>query len=183
LLHEGVTDAAKVDPHVRKLVRKERPRVEQLAVVDRFPLVGRAIGLIAFWRQWMRRRAETENVGQQPLVVALPAVRDESGLRPPAVSECRSAIAGPVPVGTLVERVGKAADLGLCGRVTVKIARDRQDTCKQERRIDRRKLTLPNAAAGFDVQKVVEEALVAGGVGFGTLRALKQVAQPSEGEL
>src|SRR5262249_26872279 len=80
LLHEGVTDAAKVDPHVRKLVRKERPRVEQLAVVDRFPLVGRAIGLIAFWRQWMRRRAETENVGQQPLVVALPAVRDESGL-------------------------------------------------------------------------------------------------------
>src|SRR6516162_9406917 len=109
----------------------------------------------------MRQRAQTENVGQQPFVVALPTVWNESVLRPPAVSQCRSAVADPVPVSTLVERVGKAADLGLCGRVTVKIARDRQDACKQERRIDRGKLTLPNAAACFDVQKMVEEALVA----------------------
>src|SRR5262249_39740432 len=37
--HELVADAAKIYPHVGKLVREERARVEQLSIVDGLPLV------------------------------------------------------------------------------------------------------------------------------------------------
>src|SRR5690349_22961197 len=58
--HEGVTDAAKVDPHVGQLVREERARIEQLAIVDRLPLIGGAVGAIA-----LRRRSEERRVGKE----------------------------------------------------------------------------------------------------------------------
>src|SRR5208282_3918934 len=122
-------------------------------------------------------RAQPQDVEQQAFVVALPTVWDESALRPPAVRECGCAIASPVPIGALVERIGEAADLGLVGGVTVKIGGDRQRAREQKGRIDGRQLALPNAPACFDVQKMIEEAVVAGGLGLGTLRALQQVSQ------
>ena len=76
----------------------------------------------------MCRRAETEDIEQQSLIVAFPTIWDKAVLRPPAMSQRRSAVAGPVPVGPLVECVGKAADLGLIGRVAVKIGGDRPDS-------------------------------------------------------
>src|SRR5262249_41479444 len=71
LPHEGVADAAKVYPHVRQLMREERSRVEELAIVDALPLIRRRVGAIAFGRQRVRRCSETENVEQQAFVVAL----------------------------------------------------------------------------------------------------------------
>ena len=177
--HEFVANAAKVDPHVRELMGEERPRVEQFAIVDVLPLVGRTIGAIALGRQRMRRRAESEDIEQQALVVAFPAMWDEPVLRPPAMRQGRSAIAGPVPVGPLVERIGQVSDLGFVRRVAVEIRADRQGAREQERRVDGGKLALPNAATRFDVQEMVEEALVAGRVRLGTLRACEQVSQSS----
>src|SRR5207253_4662172 len=72
LAHEGVLDAAEVDPHVRKLVREERPGVDVLVAVDRFPLVSGGVGGVALLGQWERRRTETEHVQQQPLSVTPP---------------------------------------------------------------------------------------------------------------
>ena len=162
---------------------EQRARVEQLPAVDLLPLIGRAIGAIALGRQRMRRRAEPEDVEQQSLVVSLPAMRNESVLRSPAMGQRRPAIAGPVPVGPTVERVGQAPDLGFDGRVAVEICGNCQGTCEQERRVDGGKLALPHAASGLDVQEVIEEALVAGGIGLGTLRAFEQVAQSLQRDL
>ena len=131
----------------------------------------------------MRRRAQAEHVQEQPLVVALPAVREEAGLRPPAVRERRAAVPGPVPVGPAVERVGQAADLGLVGRVVVEIGGGGEHAREQERRVDRGQLALPDAAAGLDVEEVVEEALVPGGVRLRPLREVVQVAEPPAGDL
>src|SRR4029077_16270975 len=39
LAHEFVANTAKVDPHMRKLIRKERPRVKQFTIVNVLPLV------------------------------------------------------------------------------------------------------------------------------------------------
>ena len=102
--------------------------------------------------------------------------------RQPCVSVA-SAVPGPVPVGPAVERVGQAADLGLVGRVAVEVGGDCQRAGEQKRRVDGGQLALPDAAAGLDVQEVVEEALVTGGVRLGPLRAVEQIAQSFAGDL
>ncbi len=106
--------------------------------------------------------------------MTLPAVWDEPVLRLPAMREGRSAITGPIPIGPMVKRIGQVSDLDLVGGVAVEISADRQRTGEQECRVDGGKLALPNAATGFDVQKMVEEAFVTGGVRLGTLRACEK---------
>src|SRR5215831_19689312 len=97
--------------------------------------------------------------------------------------ERRPAVPGPVPVGPAVDRVGQAADLGLVGRVLVEIRGGGEHPREQERRVDRGELTLPHAAAGLDVEEVVEEALVPGGVRLRPLREVVQVAEFPTGDL
>ena len=94
-----------------------------------------------------------------------------------------AAVAGPLPVGPAVERIGQAADLGLLGRVAVEIGGDGEHAREQERRVDRGQLALPDAAAGFDVEEMVEEALVAGGIRLGPWGQFEQIAQPLAGDL
>src|SRR4029434_3906791 len=60
--HEFVSNTAKIDPHMRELMREQWTRVKQFTIVDFLPLVGRAIGSITFGRQRMRWRTEPENV-------------------------------------------------------------------------------------------------------------------------
>src|SRR5262245_27961304 len=38
--HEGVLDAAEIDPHMGKLVRKQGSRIEELSVIDGLPFIG-----------------------------------------------------------------------------------------------------------------------------------------------
>ena len=125
----------------------------------------------------MRWRAESEDIQQQAFVITLPTVLDEPVLRPPAMRQGRSAITGPIPIGPTVERIGQVSDLDLVWGVAVEIRADRQGTGEQECRVDGGKLALPNAATGFDVEEVVEEAFVTGGVRLGALRACEQVSQ------
>src|SRR4029453_17400341 len=168
---------------MRELMGEERPRVEQFATVDIFPLVGRAIGAIALWRQRMRWRAESEDIQEQAFVITLPAVLNEPALRPPAVREGRSSITGPIPIGPAVKRVSQLSDLDLLAGVAIKISTDRQCAGEQECRVDGGNLALPNAATGFDVQEMVEEAFVTASVRLGTLRACEQVPQAPQGDL
>src|SRR5207245_8051293 len=78
--HEGITDAAEVDPQVRQVVREQRPRVEQFAPVDVFPGVCSTISDVTLPGKRVRWRAEAEYVEQKRLIVPGPAVRDEAAL-------------------------------------------------------------------------------------------------------
>ena len=178
LPHERVAEVAEVDPEMRELVREQRPGVEHLAAVDLLPLVGRAVSGVALGRQREGRRAEAEQVQQQPLVVAGPAVRDEAGLRSPAVGDRRAAVQRPLPVGPAVELVGQAADLGLLLGVRVEVGGAGEHPGEQEGRVDRGELALPDPASALHVQEVVVEALVAGGIGLRAVRAVAEEAQP-----
>src|SRR5678815_3323653 len=108
---------------------------------------------------------------------------DEPALRSPAMCERRSPITRPIPVDPTVQRIGQAPDLGLLGRVAVEVRAHGQDACEQKGRVDRGKLTLPDAATRFDVQEMVEKALVTGGIRLGTLRTVDQVTQTLSGDL
>ena len=89
--------------------------------------------------------------------------------------EGRSAITSPVPIGPTVKRVGQVSDFDFVGGVAIEIGADRQGAGEQECRVDGGQLAVPDAATGLDVEEMVEEALVTGGVGLGTLRACEQV--------
>ena len=63
--------------------------------------------LHSFRRQRMRRRAESQDVEHQRLVVALPAPWQKSALGFPSVGDRRPAVLRPRPVDAAIERVGK----------------------------------------------------------------------------
>src|SRR6185312_1930496 len=60
LAHEGVAYATKIDPGVRELVDEEGPGVEEVDVVDIFPLVGGGPRRIVAEVDGMRRRAKRQ---------------------------------------------------------------------------------------------------------------------------
>ena len=162
---------------------KSGPEYKQLAAVDVLPFVGRGVGSIAVRLQRMGRRTQTEEVEQQALVVATPAVRDESVFRRPAVRQRGLAVAGPVPVGPLIKLVGQLADFRFLGNVAIEKGGDRQGAREQERRIDGGQFTLPGPAAGFDVQKMIEEPFVASRIRLRSLRTFHQISQSPANDL
>ena len=95
----------------------------------------------------------------------------------------RPPITRPIPVGPTVQRIGQGPDLGLDGRVAVEIGADRQGAGEQKRRVDCGKLALPDTTTRFDVQEMIEKALVTRGVRFGTLWAVGQVPESFSGDL
>ena len=125
----------------------------------------------------MSRRAEGKKVKQESLVIPLVAVRQEAGLGLPAVAERRAAIARPVPVRPPVERVGQASDVSLFLRVGVEVGAAGKGTREQERGVERGELAIPDATPGIDVEEVIEEPLVPGGV---RLRSLRKVHEAPE---
>ena len=131
----------------------------------------------------MCRRAEAEEIEQKPLVITLVAVRQEAGLGLPAVSERRTAVTRPVPVGPAVERVGQAADLRLVLGVGVEVGAAGERAREQERRVERGQFAVPDAPAGVDVKEVVEEAFVPSYIRPRPLREVEEVAEPTTGEL
>ena len=125
----------------------------------------------------MSRRTQPQDVQQQRLVVAFPAVLEEAAFGLPAVRDGRAAVLRPLPIGTAIERVGEGADLMLVGRIRVKVHPCRQRARQQKRAVYRRQFALPGAPAGLHVEKMIVEALVAGRVGFGALRAVPEKTQ------
>ena len=178
--HEGILDAAEVDPDVRELVGEERARVEELVIVDAPPPVGGGPGGIALLGERVGRRPEAEHVEQHGLVVAMPAIGEEAALRRPAVRDGGPAALRPAPVDAAVERVGERADLVLVGRLAIEVGGGGQHARQEERRVDGRELAPPGATARLHVEEVVVEPLVAGGVGRRPLRAVAEESQPGE---
>src|SRR6185437_7671403 len=60
LTHQGVLNAAEVDPDVRKLVDEERAGVEKLVAINLLPGVGRGPVPVGVGGQRVRRRAKAE---------------------------------------------------------------------------------------------------------------------------
>jgi hypothetical protein len=159
LPHEGVANAPEIYPEVGELVREQRAGVEDVPPVDIPPSVGRRVCSIALLRQREARRAEAEDVDEQGLVVAPPAVRDEAILGAPAMGERRPTVQGPAPVGSPVELVGQPSYLCLLPAVTVEVGRTGEHARAEEGRVDGRQLTVPHAPTGLHVEEMIVEAL------------------------
>src|SRR6185503_17265980 len=91
--------------------------------------------------------------------------------------ESWSAITGPIPICPTVKSIGQVSDLDFVASIAIEISAGRQRTREQKCRVDGGKLAVPNAATGFDVQEMVEEAFVTGSIRLGTLRACEQIPQ------
>ena len=145
--------------------------------VRRSPLVGVGPRGVAAFGQWERRRAEPQDVQQQRLVVAFPAVLQKAALGLPAVDDGGAAVLRPLPVGPAIEPVGKAPNVALIGRVCVEVAPGRQRAGQEHGAIHRRELATPGAPAAHQIQKMIVEAAIPGRI---RLRALW--ARPKETE-
>src|SRR5262245_33379117 len=99
------------------------------------------------------------------------------------MSESRATVPCPVPVCSLIQSLGQAPNLGFIGRIAVEIARGRQHTGEEERRINRGESAVPDATARLHVQKMIVKTLVSGGVGLRAVRAGMEELQPLEREM
>jgi hypothetical protein len=150
--------------------------------MDLPPLVGRGICSIALFRQREAGRTEAEDVHEQGLVVALPMVRDEAILGAPAMGERRPTVQGPAPVRSTKELVGQTSDLRLLLAVAVEVGRTGEHAREEEGGIDGRQLAVPHAPTGLHVEEVIVEALVAGRIRLGSVRAVAEESESSEGD-
>ena len=90
----------------------------------------------------------------------LASIRPCPGCQPIEIA-ARPSDAEEIPVGALVERVGKPPDLALAGIVAVEILAGEQNAHQQDGGVDARQLDVAEAAPALHVEEVIEEALVA----------------------
>src|SRR5688572_13020685 len=129
----------------------------------------------------MRQRAESEDIEQQCLVVALPAVWQKPAFWLPGLSEGDAAILRPLPINPLIQGLGQPSDFALFRNGAVEIGGARQRTSEQNRRVDRGKLTIPGATARANVEKViVKTAITRGSRWVKPLLALMEESQRRE---
>ena len=148
-----------------------------------FPFVGGNPRRVAFLRQRMRGRAESQDVQHERLVVAFPAVFEKSAFGFPTVRDRSAAVLRPRPVGAAIERVGEGAYFPFLRRVRVKIRSGRQRAGEQNGAIDGRQFALPRTSTGLHVEKMIIETVITGGVGFRTLRTVPEKSQRGENSL
>ncbi len=165
------------------MVNEERAGVEQPVAVDAFPRIRRAPRRVAVGGNRVRRRAECKDVQNQRLVVSTPAVGQETRLRSPSVCERSFAIQCPVPIHSLVERVGDGANLRLAPGVPIEVARSGKGTSEEQGRVDGREFAAPRPSARLHVEEVVVEAPMPGRVRSLALRAVAEEAKDAQGTL
>src|SRR5262245_23394450 len=90
------------------------------------------------------------------------------------------AVQRPLPVDARQELLGDLSHLALGPRVGIEIPGRGQDPREKDRRVDGRELRSPCPSSGLDVDEVIEEPLVSGGVDFGPLRALPEETERLE---
>ena len=188
LAHDGITDAAKVDPRVAVLMSEQRPETDvpsrTLAAPELW--VARRPLLPQVRRSRVRRRAERQDVDEHPFIVADPVGGNEfASFRVPAHGHCLAAVAAEeIPVGAPIERVRKLPDLALARIVAVIILPGKERAHEEDRGIDARQLDVAKALAVLHVEEVVEEALVAARAALaGALRGVPEEAQSSQREI
>src|SRR5262249_36617021 len=148
--------------------------------VEVLPLIGGGPRAIALLRQWVRRRAQPEDVEQDRLAVAFPAVAQEAGAGLPSHREDRAAGGGPRPVDPLVEVTRELADLSFVLARLREVAAARQHARDEDRGVDHRQLAVPGTPSGLQVEKVIVEAAMPGGFGLLALGAVAKESQHRE---
>src|SRR5687768_6865541 len=111
----------------------------------------------------MRQRAESEDIEQQCLVVALPAVWQKPAFWLPGMSQGDAAILRPLPINALIQSLSQPSDFALFRSGAVEIGGACQRASDQNRRVDRGKLTVPGATACANVEKVIVKTAVTRG--------------------
>ena len=157
---------------------EERAEVDVLVAVEVGPGVGAREPIPRRLVAGERGRAEREDVEEHRLIVALVLGSTIPNLWPPRHRGERRVLVEPVPLDALVERVGVGADGRLVGSAPVEILAREEHAAHQQRRVDRGQLYAPEALAGFLVEEMVEEALVAGHAGLA--RALRGLPEKAE---
>src|SRR6185437_2805925 len=178
--HERILNAAKIDPDMRNLMREQRPRIKIIVAITTLPFVSGCPRRVAFLRQRMRGRTQSQDIQHERFVVAFPAVLEKSAFGLPAVRDRSATVLRPGPVGAAIERVGQGTYFFFLGRVSVEIRTRSQDAGEQNGAVHRRQFALPRAPAGLHVQKMIIKAMVAGSVGLWALRAVPE--KPQRGE-
>ena len=175
--HEGILDAAKVNPHVRELMHEQRGAVEKFVAVQLLPAIGRRPREIALRGQGVRWRAEAEHVQDQRLVISLPAIAQEAGFRLPSMRHGGPTVLRPSPVHAPVQRVGELPHLTFSVCIPIEIGGGGQRASDEDGRIDRRQLGTPRAPASRDIEEMIEEAPMTSCVWRRPLRSLPEEAQ------
>src|SRR5688500_10285074 len=94
-------------------MNEKRACVKKLVAIKPLPFVGTGPGSIALLRKRKSRRRQTKNVQDECLAVTGPPVLEESRFGFPTMRDCKTAIPGPLPIGTSVKRFGQLAYLTL----------------------------------------------------------------------
>ena len=128
----------------------------------------------------MARRAQTKDIKNQGLVVALPMPGIKSALGCPALTNRLALRQHPTPIDTTVELVREPADFVFFRVRTLKIRGGGQHAGDQDRCVDARELALPGTMARFHIQEVIIKSLIAGGIGRGALLARGKESQNDE---
>src|ERR671919_966223 len=103
------------------MMNKERAGINKFVPVELFPFVSSGPAAIAVFGKWKGRRRKTKNVQNQSFAVSGPAILDKSRLRFPTVSDCKTAILRPMPIGPGVKIVGDLSDFSFIFRVAIEI--------------------------------------------------------------
>ena len=101
----------------------------------------------------MRRRPQTEEVHHGLFAVEIPAVREETNFRPPAMGQQRGVLGEPRPINPVEDAIAQAADFGIA-----EVFPAREYAAQQNCRIDGRSFGIPDPLTGCHIGPVEKEA-------------------------
>src|SRR5688572_7879830 len=156
---------------------EKRTGINKLVPIELLPFVGTGPGTITLLRKRKSRRRQTKDVQDECLAVTGPPVLEESRFGFPTMRDCKTAIPGPLPIGTSVKRFGQLANLTLVFSLPVEIQRTGKRACQQVCRIDGRYFRFPNTLAGLHIEKVIVETSVTNRVRTSSLFPIVEESQ------
>ena len=158
---------------------EQRADVQAIDVVEIFPTGRSASSSCSNRRRSDASASPTRARRERSLRCNLPS--RNAGSRTLASSLARIVLRHPAPNArstTPVQEIDQCTQFALVGRRRcVEILARSENAADQQRRVDHRQARLPNARAGFDVEKVIVEALVSSCRRAATLVAVAKQAQ------
>src|SRR4029077_5447371 len=119
LLHKRVADAAKVNPGMRKQVRKQWTGVKHVLAEYPFPLISHRPGGERARGQGARAGTQAKDVEDQRLVIALPPVGQKTKFRQTALRQRACVVLRPAPVDPFVKCSSNLTYFTLDGAIEV----------------------------------------------------------------
>jgi hypothetical protein len=90
---------------------------------------------------------------------------------------------GPLPIDATIQRLGDLANLNLDWRIARKIGTRDEYSAKQQSRVDKRQLAIPDTFASLHVKEVIIETHIAGCVWRLALRAIQEKKKSAKNSL